>query len=407
MISKYEGGVISATAPTVTPPIESEGGSASGMWTKEQMMKYKKLGTWPQPAPAKNLFTWGANGNGQLGLGNLTTYSSPKQVGALTNWKRVSAGTAMSIGVKVDGTLWSWGRNHQGQLGLGNTTDYSSPKQVGALTNWLDVSASPGGIAYWWTAVKTDGTMWNVNFFTGMYSRYSSPRQVGTATTWVSVSAGSEYIMMRKNDNTLWAIGENQYGQLGVGGTTDRLSPSQVGGSTWSAVVAGYEYTVAVTTGGFLYTWGRNNVNQLGNSLGGLYYANPTSVDAATDWKTPAAQSVNSGGGMGCIKTTGTLFTWGSGSSGALGDGTTVQKTSPVQVGALSTWSQLAGANNGFKSIKSDGTLWAWGYGGQGQLGDGTTVSKSSPVQIGALTTWFHVSKSGSSISCAAVKKVL
>jgi alpha-tubulin suppressor-like RCC1 family protein len=87
------------------------------------------------------LWSWttpygGSPTHGQLGLGNTTNYFSPKQVGALTNWKMPARVDTSSSAIKTDGTLWTWGYNASGQLGLGNTTNYSSPKQVGALTNW-------------------------------------------------------------------------------------------------------------------------------------------------------------------------------------------------------------------------------------------------------------------------------
>jgi len=76
-----------------------------------------------------------------LGLGNTTVYSSPKQLGALTNWLAVAVAYNYTAAVKTDGTAWSWGANNYGQLGIGNTTNYSSPKQIGVLTNWLSISA--------------------------------------------------------------------------------------------------------------------------------------------------------------------------------------------------------------------------------------------------------------------------
>jgi len=86
------------------------------------------------------LWSWGDNSAGELGQGNTTSLSSPKQVGSLTNWSTPSAGEYTSAAIKTDGTLWSWGQNAQGQLGLGNTTSYSSPKQVGSLTTWAKVT---------------------------------------------------------------------------------------------------------------------------------------------------------------------------------------------------------------------------------------------------------------------------
>jgi alpha-tubulin suppressor-like RCC1 family protein len=93
------------------------------------------------------LWAWGDGGNGQLGQGNTTTYSSPVQVGALTTWSTVGGGRNHALAIKTDGTLWVWGSNGYGQLGQGNTTDYSSPVQVGALTTWDVLSKSSLGNA--------------------------------------------------------------------------------------------------------------------------------------------------------------------------------------------------------------------------------------------------------------------
>ena len=83
-----------------------------------------------------------------------------------------------------------------------------------------------------------------------------------------------------------------------------------------------------------------------------------------------------------------TLWTWGYNLYGQLGDGTIIHKSSPVQVGAMTTWATVAGGSNHSVAIKTDGTLWSWGYNLYGQLGDGTIVYKSSPVQVGAPTSW-------------------
>ena len=84
------------------------------------------------------LWVWGNNVSGRLGLGDITNRSSPVQVGTLTNWSSVSAGSH-TMAIKTDGTLWAWGSNGSGRLGLGDITDRSSPVQVGALTNWYSV----------------------------------------------------------------------------------------------------------------------------------------------------------------------------------------------------------------------------------------------------------------------------
>ena len=152
------------------------------------------------------LWGWGYNANdGQLGFGNRTNYSSPKQVGTLTNWAKVVFGTYQSntFAIKTDGTLWAWGYNYKGVLGLGNTTYYSSPVQVGTLTNWASVSS--GGIHT--LAIKSDGTLWGWGAGTyddlglGNATNYSSPKQIGSLTNWQQVSCGYE------NTNALQFVG--------------------------------------------------------------------------------------------------------------------------------------------------------------------------------------------------------
>lgn len=103
------------------------------------------------------LWSWGLNDYGQLGIGSTVNKSSPNQVGALTTWLNIACGGYFTLAIKTDGTLWSWGYNASGALGLGNTTYYSSPKQVGALTTWSNID---GGASYS-LATKTDGTLWS------------------------------------------------------------------------------------------------------------------------------------------------------------------------------------------------------------------------------------------------------
>jgi alpha-tubulin suppressor-like RCC1 family protein len=89
----------------------------------------------------KTLWTWGNGADGSLGQNNTISRSSPVQVGALTNWKSINAGSYV-IALKTDGTLWSWGTNTSGSLGLGDTINRSSPVQVGALTDWKKLDRS-------------------------------------------------------------------------------------------------------------------------------------------------------------------------------------------------------------------------------------------------------------------------
>jgi alpha-tubulin suppressor-like RCC1 family protein len=93
--------------------------------------------------------------------------------------------------------------------------------------------------------------------------------------------------------------------------------------------------------------------------------------------------------GAHAIKTDGTLWGWGQGYAGRIGDGTTTTRNSPVQIGT--DWVLASEATYTSGAIKTNGTLWTWGYNNQGQLGQGNTINRSSPVQVGVLTTWVHV----------------
>ena len=89
-----------------------------------------------------------------------------------------------------------------------------------------------------------------------------------------------------------------------------------------------------------------------------------------------------------CVKTDGTLWSWGDNSQGQLGHGNTTNLSSPVQVGGLTTWLDVAAGNYTTYASTTSNALYAWGKANMGQLGDGTTVNKSSPIQVGTETYW-------------------
>lgn len=342
-------------------------------------------------------YVWGQNlGSGvwgtilQLGLGTATNYSSPVQIGSLTDWKKISAHSLTSFAIKDNGTLWSWGDNTQGQLGLGNTAQKSSPTQVGTLTNWKDIDCG----SQFAMAIKTDGALWTWGwaYLDGMLglgdtSTVYSPVQVGTLTNWSQVSCGERHTSAVKTDGTLWAWGRNDSGRLGLGDTTNRSSPVQVGVLTdWSQVSCGYNHTVAIKTNGTLWAWGSNigsGALGLGNTTN---QSSPVQIGLLTTWSTVSAGSSITT----AIKTDGTLWAWGGNGVGQLGLGDTTTRSSPVQVGMLTNWKLviLNADNVSSFAVKIDGTLWAWGDNSRGTLGLGATTPRSSPVQVGSLNTW-------------------
>jgi alpha-tubulin suppressor-like RCC1 family protein len=163
----------------------------------------------------------------------------------------------------------------------------------------------------------------------------------------------------------------------------------QVGALTaWSQIAAGALHSLAVKTDGTLWSWGSNSYGQLG--LGDGYTisrSSPVQVGALTNWADVAAGYSHSI----AVKTDGTLWSWGNNGSGRLGQNNTINRSSPVQVGALTGWVQASGASESSSAVKNDGTLWSWGRNNNGQLGLNDTANRSSPVQVGALATWSKI----------------
>jgi len=272
----------------------------TGTWNNVQMGTYGAIAVKNE----NELYIWGYNSDGQLGLNNQTHISSPTQIPGEWSSARyaITHSSLNSGGVKTDGTLWLWGQNDQGQLGQGNNTKESSPKQVPGTT-WSSISngsnfycalKTPGSahvcgnnnygqlglndttnrntfqqIPGTWSrfsssvgtaslGVKTDGTLWtwgrNTKGQLGHNNRddYSSPKQVGTSTDWVGakIVASSENWQAVKNDGTLWVWGNNEEGELGLneGNTGSRSSPTQLPGTSWAHVGYGGKCMYALKT---------------------------------------------------------------------------------------------------------------------------------------------------------------
>lgn len=351
------------------------------------------------PQDPSYLWGWGRNNNGQLGTDDTNDRSSPVQTITFgSDWKLVRSNGTTTAAVKQDSSLWVYGYNGDGQLGTNDTTDYSSPVQtVCGGNNWEQVSVGEAHMA----AIKIDGSLWlwgnNYNGQLGNNdtSYLSSPVQtVCGGNNWASVSCGYACTAAIKDDGSLWMWGNNYFGQLGDGnsGPGSRVSsPVQTiaNGKTWNMVDCGYAHTAAIKNDGSLWVWGGNFSGQLGTDDSNWISSPAQTVCAGSNW-----MKVNCGGAHTiAVKSDNTLWAWGNNYSGQVGDDSTYDKSSPVQIGTDANWSCMisAGVSNS-AAIKSDGTLWGWGEGSNGQNGDNTTNWYSSPVQtITNGTTWTYV----------------
>jgi alpha-tubulin suppressor-like RCC1 family protein len=389
------------------------------------------------------LWAWGNNDAGQIAIITVNSHrSSPVQIGTLNTWSTVFAGNRASAAIKTDGTLWTWGTNNLGGLGLNDVISRSSPVQVGTRTDWSSADINANAMF----AVSSAGRLYSagIHLFLGRPNVLSSPVQIGTLNTWSRVSVGTSHTMAIQSDGTLWAWGLNPDGVRGdntadtnVFPTTALYSPVQIGTLTnWSQITAAVRTTHGIKTDGTLWGWGDFNENGLFTNAD---RSSPVQIGTRNDWSTiqssAAGQSV-----ILALRTDNTLWGWGTQFSGQLGNGTTVSRSSPiqirsdlslinqfvgvsfaftidttgklyssgetsqygagydfiqkspVQIGTLSNWKSFSAGGSHTIAISQSGSLWAFGLNNVGQLGDGTVVDKNSPVQIGTLNTWVSAS---------------
>ncbi|MEW2625662.1 chromosome condensation regulator RCC1, partial [Streptomyces sp. NPDC048106] len=293
----------------------------------------------PSP-PTGTALAWGWNSVGELGNGTNTTSSTPVQVHlpAGTQATAVATRDLHSLALTSDGRVLAWGLNNSGQLGDGTTTDRNTP-------------------------VFTD---------------------LPAGTTVTAIAAGSEHSLALTSDGRVLAWGSNYYGQLGDGTTTDRSTPVEVhlpAGAQVTAITAGYYHSLALTSDGRVLAWGRNNDGQLGDE---------TTTDRSTPVEVhlpPDAQVTTiAAGGFHNLALTpdGRLLAWGYNRDGELGDGTTTNRTTPVytDLPTATTVTAMAGGGQHSLALTSDGRVLAWGLNLNGALGDGTTTNRSTPVEV-------------------------
>ena len=194
---------------------------------------------------------------------------------------------------------------------------------------------------------------------------------------------------------SLWSWGRGDQGALGLNSAINVSSPTQIGtGAGWASIGAGSAQGFGVKDSGALFAWGSNPNGRLGLGIStSVDVSSPVQVGSLTDWSRVLALG-NKGGTSG-IKTDGTIWAWGANNLGQLGQGNVIYRSSPVQVGSLTNWESSTTGYGNTLAVKTDGTLWAWGWNAHGQLGQGDTVTTSSPVQIGGLTTWHSGSTRG------------
>jgi alpha-tubulin suppressor-like RCC1 family protein len=279
--------------------------------------------------------------------------SVPVQVDGLTGITAVDAGVAL----KSDGTVWTW------QPG-------SAAAQVSGLTEVTAVATCNGNLA-----LKRDGTVWSwVN--NSSSSQPPAPAAVPGLIQIAAIATGSGFCLALKSDLTVWQFVPQQSGMPSWAATLSQVS----GLAGIMAVAAAGNTGVALKPNGTVWEW------QIGNpGSPNQYNSPPAQVSGLSD----VTSIASNGGHRLALKRDGTVWAWGPNVYGQLGNGTTSSNwydfSPPVRVSGLSGVTAIAAGNYHSLALLSDGTLWAWGSDSSGQLGTGAVLRRSHPVQVRGL----------------------
>jgi alpha-tubulin suppressor-like RCC1 family protein len=227
------------------------------------------------------LFSWGADGNGQLGngAGGASFSVSPVEV-TLSDVIAIAAGGSHSLAVTSDLRVWAWGANASAQIGDGSLVDRHEPVLVNGL--------------------------WGIT----------------------AVGAGDLHSVALRDDGQVFCWGQGQFGQIGDGTTMQRVVPAPSLLSNAVAVAAGWRHTVAADGLGKVWAWGSQVEGQVGDGTTGPTRSTPVQLSEPTDIVAVAAGRVHSL----AVSSTGVIWGWGWNERGELGDGTTEKRPHPVRI---------------------------------------------------------------------------
>jgi alpha-tubulin suppressor-like RCC1 family protein len=334
---------------------------------------------------------WGNGEFGDLGDGTETNKTTPVDVSGLSSGvTAISAGSVHTCALTSAGGAKCWGNDEFGELGDGTATNKTTPVEVSGLssgvaaitTGEVDTCAvtSAGGAKCWGYneyGELGDGT-------TGPET--DEPEEVSGLTSGVAAISAGEFhtcAVTSAGGATCW--GGNEGGDLGDGTERNRTTPVDVSGlsSGVVAISAGGGQTCALTTAGGVECWGQNDSGQLGD---GTTTDRTTPVDVTG--LASGVVAISTGQNHTCALTSaGGVKCWGNGEHGQLGDGTETNKTTPVDVSGLSSGVTAISAGYDYTcALTSAGGAKCWGQNGSGQLGDGTTTKKTTPVDVSGLT---------------------
>lgn len=324
---------------------------------------------------------WGLNDKGQLGDGTLTNRSTPAEVTGLGGVTAIAAGGSHTCALSGGGVK-CWGENLSGQLGNGTHADSPTPVDVAGLGNGVAGLAAGGGHT---CALMERGAVrcwgWNGSGQLGDGTNIDRETPVAVDAAGVlfySIAAGYEHTCALTTSAGIQCWGKNNSGQLGDGTHANRSQPADVEGLRITAVSLslGEAHSCALLINHTLQCWGDNQFGQLADSA---IKNNPFPLPVAG--LANGISAVSAGSGHTCALTGAGAQCWGRNYFGQLGNGTLDSSSQPVTVVGFSlTVAAIAAGGNHTCGLAAGGGVRCWGSNAFGQLGDGTTADRSTPV---------------------------
>ena len=207
----------------------------------------------------------------------------------------------------------------------------------------------------------------------------TSPVPILTETKFKQISAGGYHCIAQDEEGKLWVWGDNEYGQLGTGTTIKQLQPTKIELDIKFKEISSSNYchSLAIDEEENLWAWGNNECGQLGDGTM-INKTSPIKIKTETKFiKISVGRYFSL-----AIDEEGHLWAWGLNNYGQLGDGTTDYRTRPVKIKSETKFKRILAGDYHSLAIDAEGNLWAWGENNYGQLGDGTKINKKVPVQV-------------------------
>jgi alpha-tubulin suppressor-like RCC1 family protein len=328
---------------------------------------------------------WGRGTEGEIGNGAMSDESYPTAVSGTTSFVSVVAGQQHACGVSTAGAVYCWGDNLDGDVGDGTTTPRDAPVAVTSLSS--TVIAITAGFEHTCALAATGAVYcWGYNVSgqlgDGTEIERTSPVAVTGLANVVGISAGGSHTCAVTADGAVWCWGDNGKGELGVSPpSSGSLVPVQATGvSGMVAVVAGSQYTCALSNAGGVECWGDGLEGQLGN---GSILSSSTAVSVSSSFggfAVTALAAASYASHTCALTSAGSVYCWGLNSSGQLGDGTTTNRSTPVEVELL-TGVTAIGTGDSHSCALGTGAF-CWGSDTGGQLGTTSTSNSSVPEMV-------------------------